>query len=431
MEQKYQIIQSQKQILSQKQLQSLNVLAMANVELDLFLRSEYLENPMLDQIGESVEVHSDFASIQPSNEEAKWNRHMEETKDLKTFLKNQLKIGSDGRKSIEIKEYLIECLEDTGYFTMPLEEAAHKCGVSPDLVRQCIEELRLLEPVGVFSANLSECLLRQLEVMEIENPDLECIIRNYLEDVAEGNINHISRALHISTARVREYILMISTLNPRPAMGFGNESTEFIIPDIIVRNEENAWEIELNDEWIGEYRINDYYLRMMSETRDAELKKYFRDKANRARYIIQNVGQRRQTLLTLMRVILEFQAPFFEGGSSLRPMTMTEVAEQMGVHISTISRAVKGKYVQYPRETVLLKSLFSQNVSGSEESVGINAREIKELLHKWIKEENKKRPYSDQKLREMLEEKGIYISRRVVAKYRTKMGIKGSFDRKE
>ena len=429
MEQKYQMIQNQKQILSQKQLQGLHILSMTNVELDLFLRTEYLENPMLEQTDGSA--GSESAEIRPSNEEGKWNRSIEEPADLKAYLKQQLKIGSKDLKSVKIKEYLIECVEDTGYFTMPLTEAAQACGVSLAYIEYCMEELRLLEPVGVFSANLAQCLLCQIKALGIEDGELETMIREHLEDVAEGRISRISRALKISTAQVRKYILLISTLKPRPAMGFGGSRAEYIVPDIVLHREENRWEIQLNDSWMGGYRMNDYYLKLMQETGDQTLKKYFQEKAGRVRFILQNVEQRRQTLLSLMQVILEWQRPFFEGRGNLRPMTMTEAAEQMGVNPSTISRAVKGKYLQYPQETLLLKDLFSQGVAKAALETEVNAREIKRLISLWVKEEDKGKPYSDQKLKEMLEEQEIYVSRRVVAKYRSTLGIKGSFDRKE
>lgn len=431
MDQNYQIIQKQKQIISGKQLQSLNILTMANVELNLFLQTEYLENPMLEQTDGTGRNDSYSATVLPSNEDIKWNRRTEETQDLKTYLKSQLKIVSEDRERVKVKEYLIECVEDTGYFTMPYEEAAQTCNVSSEYIRQCIEELRLLEPVGVFSGSLKECLLRQLEVLKIRDSDLETIIQEHLKDVAEGNISHISRSLHIPTAQVRKHILFISTLKPRPAMGFGDKNAEYIIPDIIVRREERKWEIILNDSWMGDYHINDYYLKLMSETEDTTLKKYFEGKAARARYILQSVEQRRKTLFVLMQTLLSWQEGFFNGQESLRPMTMTDVAERMGVSTSTISRAVKGKYVQFPRETRLLKELFSQGVSREPEQMDVNAQKIKELIRTWIGEEDKKKPYSDQKLREMLAEKEIYVSRRVVAKYRSELGIKGSFDRKE
>ena len=168
----------------------------------------------------------------------------------------------------------------------------------------------------------------------------------------------------------------------------------------------------------------------MSQTSDEELREYFRKKAGRAKLILQNVEQRRDTLLRITGVILDRQKSFFEGTGSLVPMTMSDVARQIGMHTSTVSRAVKGKYLQYPRETVLMKTLFSQGITGTERAGEISSREIKAMIKEWISKENRKKPYSDQKIKEMLEKEGISISRRAVAKYREEMGIKASFDRK-
>ncbi len=431
MEQSFQILQKQKQILSQKQLQSLSILSMDNVELDMFLQTEYLENPLLEHAESSLESPAQEGGVREFEKDDQWKqRPQAELADLKTFLREQIRFHKYDKESLQIMDYLIACVEDSGYFTVPLTEVAWKCQAPLEKVRACLEELQLLEPVGVFSANLQECLLKQLEALGIENEELTAIIQEHLEDVANGNIGHISRSLHITTAQVRKYILMIETLNPRPAVGFSQSKTEYIVPDIIMHKDQK-WEIELNDHWMGHYEISGYYLKLMEQTQDPQLKEYFMNKAKRVRMILQNVEQRRQTLLDLMQVILTWQKAYFEGKGRLKPMTMTDLAAHMGIHPSTVSRAVKGKYLQYPRETILLKSLFSQEVSKNPENAGTNALEIKELLQHLIKEENKKKPYSDQALKDKLEEKGIRISRRAIAKYREALGIKGSFERKE
>lgn len=429
MEQKIQIMQRQSQLLSQKQLQSLQILAMDNLELETFLQAEYLENPMMEHCGADMGSRSENGPIQPADEDGKWNQRTEDEKDLRAYLKSQLQLGSEDRKSVKVKEYLIDCIEDTGYFTMAPEEAAKECGEPVEMVRRCLDELRQLEPTGVFSASLKDCLLRQLESLGIDNPELNRIIEEHLEDIAGGNIGHISRSMGISTAQVRKYILMIEQLKPRPAAGFDHHPTEYIIPDIILRKEHD-WEVVLNDSWMGNYYINDYYLKLMSQTSDEELRDYFRKKAGRAKLILQNVEQRRDTLLRITGVILDRQKSFFEGTGSLVPMTMSDVARQIGMHTSTVSRAVKGKYLQYPKETVLMKTLFSQGITGTERAGEISSREIKAMIKEWISKENRKKPYSDQKIKEMLEKEGISISRRAVAKYREEMGIKASFDRK-
>lgn len=430
MEQHYQMLQKQKQILTHQQIQSLEILTMDNVELEAFLQSEYLENPMLEHTDGTGESALFSNAVQPSSEDGKWNQKIEESVDLREYLKSQLKIGIDDKNTIRIKTYLIECIEDSGYFTMPVEEMAVQCGASVGEIRKCLEELKQLEPIGVFSADLEECLLYQVKSMKIELPELENIIAHHLEDLADGNIGKISRLLHISTAQVRKCALLISTLNPRPARGFGTRDTEYIVPDIIVRKEEK-WEIILNDSWIGNYQICDCYLRMMEETQDKELKRYFQEKAQRVRYIMKNVEQRRETLLNLANLIVDFQNDYLEDCGNLKPMTMADAAEKMEVHPSTISRAVKGKYIQFPKKTVLLKDMFSAAVVKNGTKEEMNAQEIKDMICKWIENENKAKPYSDQKLKEMLDEKGIPISRRAVAKYREALGIRGSFERKE
>lgn len=425
MEQKYQILQKQKQIFSQKQLQSLNILAMDNIELDAFLQSEYLENPMLDQTG----IPSSNKK-ESRDQEYDWSQKIDNGESIQEFLKIQLYLYSRDKLKNTVMEYLIECIDDSGYFTMSIEEVSKCLNVDLKYISNCLEELKCFDPVGVFSQSLSECLIRQLNALEIKNEVLFEIIYNHLDDIALGNIGHISRTLDISTAQVRKYILMIEALNPRPVVGFSNNKTEYVVPDIILKKSE-IWEIELNESWTGNYQVSSYYQKLMHETSDPDLKEYFSKKLQRAQFIMQNIESRRDTLFKITRAVFDHQKNFFEGAGLLKPMTMSEIADEIGMNTSTISRAVKGKYIQYPKETILMKSLFSASVSNGSDYEDVNAQEIKSCLKKWISEENKKKPYSDQKLLQMLSEEGIKVSRRTIAKYRNAMGIKSSFDRKE
>ena len=428
MNQTYQLLQKQKQILSQQQVQSLNILAMDNIELDLFLQSEYLENPMLEQAEYSRENCADGNKSRMENEKDKWNKEIEEPEDLKTHLRLQLQIHHENIEKTRVKQFMIECVNEDGYFTMPLYDVAKECNVSLEFVQECLGELKQLEPTGVFSENLQEYLILQIKEADLATPELLKMIEEHLEHVAAGNIGAISRELHISTAQVRKYISIISTLSPRPASGFGENKTEYIIPDIIVRKE-GEWEIEINDAWIGDYRLSDYYVKMMRETKDPELKEYFEQKMMKVRLILSNIEQRRKTMIDMMKIILELQKDFFEGKSGLKPMTMSEVAECMGIHVSTVSRAVKGKYLQYPRGILPIRKLFTKKVlKESHEDLG--AEGIRQKIADLIERENKEKPYSDQAIKELLEQEGVCVSRRVVAKYRDELGIKGSFLRK-
>lgn len=425
MNQSFQILQKQKQIFTQKQLHSLNILSMDTVELEGFLQGEYLENPLLDNLSSGAFV----SKKESTNEIYEWSQNLDYSQNLQEYLKSQLNVKKDSTLINALKEYLIECIDETGYFTMPKEEVANKFNIDIEIIEKSLEELKELEPIGVFSSNLEECLLKQVEVHGFKDKYISEIIQNHLEDVSKGNIAQISRSLNLKTSEVRKYILLIESLKPRPVVGFSSDLTNYIVPDIILKKEVD-WEIILNDNWIEDYQISDYYLKIMDKTEDVELKEYFNEKLKRLHFIMQNIQQRRTTILRIVNVILEIQKDFFEEKGNLKPMTMGDIAEIIGMNTSTVSRAVKGKYIQYPKETILLKNLFSQKVSTSTVEQDTSSSEVKEFIKVTIENENKAKPLSDQVLVDMLEEKSIYLSRRVVAKYRSELGIKSSFNRK-
>ena len=149
---------------------------------------------------------------------------------------------------------------------------------------------------------------------------------------------------------------MIKTRNPRPLSGFNSGNTDYVVPDVIITQRDGAWDISLNDEWIGNYSLNEYYIRMIGESKDEELKEYFRKKLERARFILNSIEQRRRTILVIAGEILEVQKPFFEGAGELKAMTMSELAEKLEIHPSTVSRAVGSKYLQYPGGVILMKN---------------------------------------------------------------------------
>ena len=200
------------------------------------------------------------------------------------------------------------------------------------------------------------------------------------------------------------------------------------MPDIIVHRESGEWYGELNDSWMEDYKINDYYLKMMKESGDEELVSYFKEKLERVRFLMGSIEQRRQTIMGIVDLIIERQKPFLEGKGPLTPMTMRDAAEALGIHPSTVSRAVRGKYLQYPNGSIFMKSLFTAS-AGKED--GVSAMGVKQTLKELIEGEDHRKPYSDKDLAELLESRGIHISRRAVAKYREEMGIKGSFERRQ
>lgn len=439
------LILNQKLQLSQSQIQSLEILAMGRIELGEYLQNEYLENPLLDYIGDndsfsnvenmSIANESRFSEERPSHsyDDLDINRVKltYENHDLfKSFILDQLQCDAYSKSQWSLMEFMIECLDDSGFFTIPLEELVSIVGADLQTIQSCLSDLQQLEPYGVFSCDLKHCLLKQLEIAGMKDSDLWLIVDNYLEEVAAGKISTISRSLRLSTSQVRKCIEQIARLNPRPLSGFGISKPQYIVPDIIFHKNDYDWEIELNDQWTQNYRINDYYLSMIQNINDNELSNYFVQKLKRIHFINQSIEQRRQTILSISNEILNKQKLFFEGKSHLFPMTMAEIAEKTNLHPSTISRAINCKYLQYPAGSTLLKTLFSAAVSKIEYTDSLSPYQVKAILKDIISNEDKACPYSDHELVQLLSIRSIPISRRTIAKYRTELGIKTSFDRR-
>lgn len=432
----------QKQTLSAGQVQALNILAFTNQELEDFMVNEYLENPILErsdqkenEIMTSMEKFSDSQAIygdqHPGSpeEEEPYRRELSarEGNRLKENLLGQLNWKDYSKEQWKIMSYLVDCLDEKGFFTHDLEELSAASGYKKEELDRCLMVLRELEPAGIFSSGLVECLLKQLEARDVKDEPLCRILKDYLPQLFSGQIGVISRSLGISTVQVKEYIHFIGSLNPRPIMDMGTEEASCVVPDIIVSRPGGSWRVEINDQWIGEYKYSDYYIHMMKEAKDPELTAYFKERLERARFVMNCVEQRRKTIVRVMEAILRRQEAYFEQKDLLESMGLEDIAGDLGIHVSTVSRAVKGKYVQYKR-TEPVKSLFTSSLSKEGEGQGISPEKIKERIRAMIAAEGKK-PLSDQKLAHGLAEEGIPVSRRAVAKYRIQMNIPDSRQR--
>lgn len=441
----YGLLQKQKLLMSQTQIQSLGLLNMCNIELNLFLNNEYIDNPLLehqegegpDGLAENLQIfpeprynfqegygHGDKEETSPIEYTAK-----EKFEDIQIYLKEQMDVKLYSSQEWELIDFLIQNLDDNGFYSMSVEETALISKKPKYMVSRCLEDLRQLEPFGIFAENLNSCLLRQLEAAGLEDDYIKVMITDHLEDISSGKISNISRHLKLPTAKVRKYIAFIRTLNPRPMSGFGTSNNMYVIPDILFLKRNNKWEITINDSWMGNYQLNDYYMHMISVSKDEELQEYFSKKLERARFILQSIEQRRKTILSISARILEVQRSFFEGGE-LKPMTMAELAGGLDIHPSTVSRAVSKKYIQYPGGTILMKSLFTAGVTNESGEPNMTADQIKRKIRDLINGENSLKPYSDQSLSNLLKDQGITLSRRGVAKYRAEMGIRDSMERK-
>ena len=431
------IFQNQQQVLSVDQRQSLQILAYTNQELDAFLTEEYMQNPLLDckrdrqsEIIDSLDSHYESASsyrdhyirYEDEDSDRRGDIRAREPSSLRQQLKNQLSIRDYSDEEWKLIDYLIDCLDDKGFFTCYVSEIASACGCSEQIVDKCLRDLKSLEPAGIFSKDISECLLRQLEARNETDQVLIRIISDFIPDLLQGNLSSITRSLGITTAKCRSCIQKIGELNPRPIMNTESGQTEYIVPDILIEREHGRWKVTLNDAWMGEYTYNGYYIHMMRTASDPELKDYFKNKLERARLIITSIERRRNTIIRIVEAVLEYQNEYFANGGSLRPMTMEAIAQQLDISTSTVSRAIKNKYIQY-RRPLLLRDLFSNAVSDAAET---SARLVRSRVSEIIRNEDHAHPLSDDKIAKILKGEGTSISRRTVAKYRQQLGIPDS-----
>ena len=311
-----------KQVLSQMQVESLNILAMSMTELKDFLQKEEIENPLLEF---SAERGEEAAPVTYKETERFYNGTERESsrenelyeiedneKSIEDLVNMQLhwkKISETDRK---IVDFCVQSIEQSGYFLIPVPEIAKRLNVPEEQAGKVLSMLKELEPQGIFASGLEECLLIQVQGMD-EEETLSEMIKHHLQNIAEGKISTISRALKLSSAEVRKMIHVIKGLNPRPLNGIGGDKAQYIVPDVLLSHQDGVWNIELNDKWTGNLQSNDYYIHMMETAQDQELKSYFENKLRRARFIINAVEQRRETLTGITREILKRQEPYFLG----------------------------------------------------------------------------------------------------------------------
>ncbi len=420
----------QTQTLSQTQLQSLKILSLDNFELNNFLQTEYIENPLLDYNENSnLPSWNQYVSYSSAKEDEDIYKEIPDFSEngIKEFLLDQLNQRNFSDLQWTAMQTMIDCLDDCGYFKLSLKDFSQWFGIDISTVKYCLDILSSLEPLGIFSKDLPHCLLRQLEARQELTPEPNQIIRYHLDDIAAGKINTITQKLSMSTQDVRKCIAKIRELNPRPISGFLTNSTDYIVPDILIDYQDSSWIIRLNDQWIGNYSLCDYYLNMMHTSQSPELKEYFRKKYNRVQLIMHSIEQRRETILKITSAVLERQKDYFTGNSTLKPMTLADIASDISMHTSTISRGIKNKYLQYPFGVVYLKDLFTSSAGKKDNNSPIT---VKKQLKAIIASENPNKPYSDSTLSNLLKQKGIKISRRTVAKYREEIGIKSTYNRK-
>ncbi len=352
--------------------------------------------------------------------------------NLTSHLTWQLHISGLGQEEQAIGEYIIGNLSPDGYLKTSVEEIAEASGRSPEVVEAVLETIQTFDPVGVAARDLQECLLIQLRFHGLEGSLAESIIRHFMGKLENRNFDQIARGLGVSVEEVAAAVSMITDLDPQPGRRFSDEETIYISPDIYVIMVGDDYEILLNEDGLPKLRINSLYRDvLMSKGAYADATKdYIQEKLKSAAWLIKSIHQRQRTIYRVTQSIIRFQREFLEKGVAyLKPLVLRDVAEDIQMHESTISRVTTNKYVHTPQGVFELKYFFNSAISGpGGESVA--SESVKQRIRDIIKGEEKKHPYSDQEVARILKSENIDVARRTVAKYRETMGILPSRQRR-
>ncbi len=336
----------------------------------------------------------------------------------------QIKTSGMSDEDMSVAEYILWNLDDNGYLSVPVSNIAFILEKSEEDVLRALRILQRLDPVGIAARNLQECLLIQLEVNH-EEPYVIDLIRDHFDDFANHRFENIMRSMQIDEEDLKYAQKVISQLNPKPGDMDSTFSNHYIVPDIIVTEEHGEFIITINDGNIPELRLSKSYENMIMhrESLDRETRDYLNKKVESARWFIQSIHQRRNTMMRVMKAIIERQRDFFMGNADgLKPMILKDIAEMVSMDISTISRVTNGKYVQSPMGLHELKFFFTEGMKDAE-GEDVSTRKIKNSLRRIIEAENKSKPFNDEKLVKELAKEGYNIARRTVAKYREQMNL--------
>ena len=451
------LTQEQKLIMTQQMQLSIKLLQMSTYDLREYIEKEFSENPVLEaQYEDTKEVSKEQDRLEYKellkylesdnygsqsygeydDEEISPFTFISKPESLTDYLEEQILELPIDEYMRSVCSYMVECLDQKGYLDIKKEELINELDCSEETFNRALIVIQNLEPAGIGARDLKECLEIQLERKGENDPIVKEIIYNHLDDLADNKYQVIAKDLGITPKKAQDYGDLIKTLEPKPSRGFyTGDEVGFIIPDAEIRKIDGEFLILMNDGVLPMLSVNPLYKAILKDsTNDKEATEYVKEKIEKAMFLIKSIEQRKSTLYKVLQKILEKQKDYFEKGEKyLKPMTLKEIAEKLEMHESTISRAIRDKYILTSMGTIKIKNLFVNSISNKEKSHGeedVTVINIKKALEEVIKKEDKRKPLSDQAISEILKEKGMVISRRTVAKYREELGIKSSSKRK-
>jgi RNA polymerase sigma-54 factor len=463
------------QLIMTPQLQmAIKLLQLSRLELLDKINQELEENPTLDEVQEVAprEAKADQAEAEKTpasdtkevtieekiNEDIDWSNYIDEynspgkisfesegreapqyeafishKKSLSDHLLWQLLMTSPTTEEKKIGSMVIGNLNKHGYLMISVEEIASQCEVTVEETEEVLELMQSFDPVGVCTRDLKECLLVQARYLGLTDSLVTEMITNHLNHLENKNYKAICRALKVSMDQVIAAVNIIRGLEPKPGREFSEEEPQYITPDIYVYKTEDDYAIVINDDGMPKLKVNSFYKKAIGQGEEinGKAKDYIQDKLRSAAWLIRSIHQRQKTIYKVMESILKYQRDFFDRGIvHLKPMVLRDVAEDIGMHESTISRVTTNKYAYTPQGIFELKYFFNSSISRVH-GEAIASASVMEKIRKLIESENPKKPYSDSKMADLLEKDNIKIARRTVAKYREMLGVLSSNKRKQ
>ncbi len=456
-------------IMTQRLQQALKLLQVPTLELQQIIKDEITQNPLLEEVddiaeaedqqkldGEETSLESNEREPESTEDtpdsdpkdEIDWTDFMQDDLDrsyipqsesnteffekvpvrresLAQHLTNDLHLLTLSEEDLAMAEVLIGSLDDRGYLATPLEIIAELTGVPIEEVERVLRIVQTLDPPGVGARDLRECLLIQLRLRGQEGTLAWRIVEEQFENLKNNKKAENARALRVTPVQVQDATDSLGQLSPKPGLEVSDEEVKYVVPDLLVERVGEGYVVLLNDKNVPRLRINQAYEAVLKGQRKADSteREYIKGKLNSARWLIQTIEQRRKTMIKVMTCIIQEQREFFEKGIQfLRPLTLQQVARQIGMHESTVSRVTTNKYVQTPRGVFELKFFFSSGLT-TDDGEDVSAKTAKDRIKNLIAEEDSKDPLSDQKIAEILHQDGLNIARRTVAKYREQLRI--------
>ncbi|MEZ5320166.1 MAG: RNA polymerase factor sigma-54 [Vicinamibacterales bacterium] len=461
----------QKLILTPSLQQAIKLLPMTTVELAELLNQEMVENPMLEELPEEETPQEASTQTDPPAEPEKPAENREETwddQDYEYFFGEYLDEGYRPRQPQEVKELppientlstrgslpdhlmwqlnlqtsdealrepgaaIIGNINEDGYLVASVHEIAALGDWDVSTVERALEHVQTFDPIGVGARDLQECLLLQLRHLGLDGSPAETLVRDHLRLIQNHKIPELAKALSLEPEEIKQHIEVIKGLDPRPGARYSPAESQYVIPDVYVIKTEDGYKAVLNEDGLPQLRISPVYRRLLDKGGEAseETRAYVKDKFRSALWLLKSVDQRQKTILKVATSIINFQRGFLDHGvEHLRPLVLRDVATDIGMHESTVSRVVNNKYMHTPQGVYEMKFFFHSGIS-SAFGESVSSVTIKQRIKKIIEAEDQRRPLSDSKIMNILQKEGLVLARRTIAKYREELRIPTSNQRK-